>query len=309
MLPAFGFDYARYQAADLDQLLAQRRPRSGIDLYPALPLKLTASIIAYGEPCPTGLLARTMLAAGIPQDWINGVKVTRCIKVRSAKGRELRLFMQDEVASFLPKEAPLGSTVTLFAIQLFTDSRGPGLLVNEFSTGEPTNDDQAKSAAARAPACGCGTADYHPGMDITNGVAGSPVTVTDAGVVVKAEPDENASVDALGIGRCGRYVVVKHSYPNGKELYTRYAQLGRVVGNDGEPLATGMRVKRDDKIGEIGDSKILHFEMRPVDPATMDTSTEWTARYGSDPTMEWSRYQAVDPQTFDLDGFGGGPAK
>jgi hypothetical protein len=70
-----------------------------------------------------------------------------------------------------------------------------------------------------------------------------------------------------------------------------------------------MRVKREDEIGEIGGSKILHFEIRPVDPATMDKSPEWTARYGSDPTMEWSRYQAVDPQTFDLDSFGGGAAK
>jgi hypothetical protein len=70
-----------------------------------------------------------------------------------------------------------------------------------------------------------------------------------------------------------------------------------------------MRVKREDEIGEIGESKILHFEIRPIDPATMDKSPEWTARYGSDPTMEWSRYRAVDPQTFDLDSFGGGAAK
>jgi hypothetical protein len=74
MPPAFGFDDARYHTADLDQLLAQRRPRSGVDLYPALALK-----------------------------------VTRCIEVRSAKGKELQLFIQDEVASFLPKEAPLDS--------------------------------------------------------------------------------------------------------------------------------------------------------------------------------------------------------
>jgi len=37
----------------------------------------------------------------------------------------------------------------------------------------------------------------------------------------------------------------------------------------------------------------------------MDESAGWTARYGADPAMEWSRYQAVDPRTFDSDIFGG----
>jgi murein DD-endopeptidase MepM/ murein hydrolase activator NlpD len=113
------------------------------------------------------------------------------------------------------------------------------------------------------------------------------------------------------IGRCGRYVVIKHSYPNGHVVFTRYAQLGRIVDADGRPIVPGTRVKKSDKIGEVGSSKILHFEIRPIAPGTIEHDAGWAARYGADPTMEWSRYQPVDPRTFDSEAFGkiGGSAK
>jgi hypothetical protein len=37
---AWGFDFARYQATDLDELMQQKRPQTGVDLHPARPLKL-----------------------------------------------------------------------------------------------------------------------------------------------------------------------------------------------------------------------------------------------------------------------------
>jgi hypothetical protein len=98
--------------------------------------------------------------------------------------------------------------------------------------------------------------------------------------------------------------VIKHDYPNGRVVFTRYAQLGRLVGSDGQPLTPGTRVTGMDKIGEVGSSKIMHFEIRPVDATTMETSADWTARYGDDSSMEWSRYPSVDPKTFDLSVFG-----
>ena len=155
---------------------------------------------------------------------------------------------------------------------------------------------------AAATACGCGTPDFHPGVDFTNdGVAGAPVRPAADGVIVKVETDENASVPVPTIGRCGRYVVIRHSYPEGRVVFTRYAQLGRVVGSDGQPLAPGAKVKSGDKIGEVGSKKVLHFEVRPAEPASMDKSEAWIAQYGADPAMEWPRYQTVDPQTFDFD--------
>jgi hypothetical protein len=307
---AWSFDYARYQPADLDTVMAQARPRSGFDAYRARPLKLKVTLASYSQSCLTSLLNKAMITGGIPKEQVEALHVTACIKVRSAKGRELPVFIQDVVAGFLPREVPLGSQLTLWAIHVFTSAAGPGLLVNEFSTDADNNPAKSESssepaAKATAPTCGCGTADFHPGADIANDTAGAPVQAVDDGVVVKVEEDEQASVDAPNIGRCGRYVVVKHSYPNGQTAFSRYAQLGRIVGGDGRPIVSGARVKRSDKIGEIGSSKILHFEIRPVAPGTMEQDAGRTARYGADPAMEWSRYQAVDPQSFDVDAFGG----
>jgi murein DD-endopeptidase MepM/ murein hydrolase activator NlpD len=310
--PARGFDYARYQATDLDALIAQPRPARGVDIHRALPLKLEVTLVSYAESCQTELLRKTMVTAGFSKDQLDGLQVMGCIKVRSAQGKELRIFIQDVVSSFLPREVPLGSPVTLFAIHVFTAPEGPGLLVNEYAT--KAADDPAKSSSdqgANGAPCGCGTADFHPGIDVTNDAAGAPIQAIDDGIVVKIEQDEQAAVDVPKIGRCGRYVVIKHSYPNGHVVFTRYAQLGRIVDADGRPIVPGTRVKKSDKIGEVGSSKILHFEIRPVAPGTIEQDAGWAARYGADPTMEWSRYQPVDPRTFDSEAFGkiGGSAK
>lgn len=291
-LPALAFDYDRYPETDLDALLAKQRPASGVDLFPVLPMKLKATLTAYGEPCKTGFLMKSMSMAGIADP---NLKITRCIKVRSAKGKQVQLFIQDVVADFLPKEVPLGSGLTLFAVHLFTGQDGPGLLVNEFRTED--------MAGATEPPCGCGSPDFHPGMDATNDVDNAPVQSVDDGVVVKVETDENAAVDVPNIGRCGRYVVIRHDYSRGRVVFTRYAQLGRVVSADGQPLVAGAKVKKQDKIGEAGGRKIVHFEIRPVVAATMDKSEVWTSHYGSDPSMAWSRYQPTDPRTFDIDKF------
>jgi len=306
--PAFTFDFARYQAADLDDILAQRRPQTGLDLNGAKPLRLEVKLVSYGETCAVQTIPLAMTMLAFSKEQIDSVQATRCIKVRSAKGKEALLFIQDVVRAHLPGEVPLGGPLTLFAIHLFTTPEGPGLLVNEFEA--PKSDKTGGAAAAAdktemgAP-CGCGTPEFHPGVDGTIDEKGAPVRAMDDGVVVRVEQDEQASVDAFDIGRCGRYVVLKHSYPNGRVVFTRYAQLGRIAGSGGRPIAVGAKIRNEDKIGELGPNKILHFELRPITPATTQTNAAWQARYGNDPTMEWSRYDPVDPQKFDPDVFGG----
>jgi murein DD-endopeptidase MepM/ murein hydrolase activator NlpD len=122
--------------------------------------------------------------------------------------------------------------------------------------------------------------------------------------VVKVEENEQASVDTPTAGRCGRYVVIKHSYPNNRSAFLRYAQLGSVGAEEGKPIAVGMHVRKGDRIGQVGSKQTLHLEVRPVDPVTMDKSANWLRRYGADPTMEWSRFGPVDPVTFDPEAFG-----
>ena len=299
--PALAFDFARYQAADLDEILAKPRPQSGLDLYQANPLRLEVKLISYGETCAVQAIPQTMRMLSFDKAQIDGVQVTRCIKVRSAKGKEALLFIQDVVRAHLPGEVKLGGSVTLFAIHLFTTPEGPGLLVNEFEAPKAAG---ATDKTAMNPPCGCGTPEFHPGIDLSNDTEGAPIRAVDDGVVVRVEQDEAASVDAFGIGRCGRYVVVKQSYPNGRVAFTRYAQLGRIAGRDGRPIEVGATIRKNDRIGETGPSKTLHFEIRPVAPGGTRTDAAWQARYGNDPSMDWSRYDPVDPKTFDADVFG-----
>jgi hypothetical protein len=299
------FNFARYQQTDLDEFLARPRPATGRDIVPRLPLKLDVTLASQGGPCPSADFKRAMLVSGMPKSDVDGLQVTNCITVRSAQGRELKVFIQDVVYGFLPDEVAVGDKLSLYAIHIYTSPEGPGLLVNEFLTAKSAPNADKPPPNMEMTSCGCWTRDEHPGVDFTADKAGAPVTAMADGVVVKIENSEQAPGDLPVIGGCGRYVVLKHAYPNGGIIYTRYAQLGRINGPKGQPLAVGATVKAKDAIGEVGPSKVLHFELRPVGPGNVTTDKAWAERYASMPDMEWSHYNPVDPQKFDAESFGG----
>jgi hypothetical protein len=298
------FNFARYKETDLDEFLARRRPATGRDVYPMSPLKLDVTLASQGGPCASDDFMRSAITSGMSKQDAGALQVTNCITVRSAQGRELKVFIQDVVYGFLPREVAVGDKLSLYAIHIYTSPEGPGLLVNEFLT--PKSYPRANTPPNKAMAtCGCWTQDEHPGVDFVSDKAGGPVPAMADGVVVKIENREQAPADLPGIGGCGRYVVLKHSYPNGGIVYTRYVQLGRIIGPNGEPLAVGATVKAKDMIGEVGPNKVLHFELRPVAPGNVTSDKAWAERYGNVRDMEWSHYSPVDPQKFDAALFGG----
>jgi hypothetical protein len=122
--PAFTFDFARYQAADLDDILAQRRPQTGLDLNGAKPLRLEVKLVSYGETCAVQTIPLAMTMLAFSKEQIDSVQATRCIKVRSAKGKEALLFIQDVVRAHLPGEVPLGGPVTLVCDPSLHGARG-----------------------------------------------------------------------------------------------------------------------------------------------------------------------------------------
>jgi hypothetical protein len=208
------FNFARYKEIDLDELLARRRPASGLDVYPMSPLKLDVTLASHGAPCASGALKRSLIMSGMPKPDADGLQATNCITVRSTKGQELKVFIQDVVYGFLPNEVPVGEKLSLYAIHAFTSPEGPGLLVNEFLT--PRSFPRADKAEDKSvTSCGCWTKDEHPGIDFTSDKAGGPVAAMADGIVIKIETSEQAPADLPVIGGCGRYVVLRHSYPNG----------------------------------------------------------------------------------------------
>lgn len=298
------FDYARYKEASLDDLLALPRPAKGIDIRDGAPFKLEVTLGGTGGVCSTELLKRSMTLSGFKKEQVDGLGVSHCVTVRSPKGRSLKVFVQDIVYGFLPREVPIGGKLTLYAIHVFTSPEGPGLLVNEFQTTAASQSAKPQSETEMA-SCGCWTLADHPGVDFASAKEGAPVAAMDDGVVVKVETTEQASADLPVVGGCGRYLVLKHGYPNGAVVFTRYVHLGRLVGANGQLPAVGARVKKGETIGEVGPSKILHFELRPVAPGNVLADPAWAKQYDGVADMEWSRYAPVDPQKFDADDFGG----
>jgi hypothetical protein len=303
---ASAFDYSRYQPEDLDILMDRKPPvGNGADVFPVRNIRLEVTLAAPATPCSISLATRSkpdflkwaMLTSGIPKEWIDRVPITRCIQVKSAKGRPLWMFIQDPLVDSLAKEVPQGGKMTLYAMLVYFEQSGPGIVVNEYVSP------QTQTGQNGTQDCGCGR-DFHSGVDLS-APQGTPVAAMDDGVVVRVEQDETADVDVPSAGKCGRYVVVKHSHPNGHVAYTRYAQLGRLVGSNGKSITVGQKIKAKDQIGEVGSQGRFHFEIRPVDPAKMDATAQWTQLYGTDSSMDWSRYQPVDPQKFDDEAFGG----
>jgi len=101
---AAAFDYPSYQAADLDQL-ARRKPQLGLgaDIPSVQSVRFDATLVEQADECPTKYLKWAMKKSGIAKDAIAGTPITRCITVKSAKGREYPLFIQDALAGPLAK--------------------------------------------------------------------------------------------------------------------------------------------------------------------------------------------------------------
>lgn len=156
--------------------------------------------------------------------------------------------------------------------------------------------------------CDCGTVELHNGVDWT-AKPGTAVPAADHGVIVRIETREDAAVYTRTGGFCGRYVVLRHSYPNGRVAFTRYAQLGRIAGKDDAPLAVGAKLAKGDPVGVVGSKGILHFEVRPLDEKSADRSLEFTSLYARDPSMEWLRYRPIDPARFDFGKYGTEPVR
>lgn len=73
-----------------------------------------------------------MVMQGIPKETVDTLPISKCIKVKTAQGNSSTLYIQDQVAEYLPKEIPLGGVLRVFVDYIFIGSEGPGILLNEF---------------------------------------------------------------------------------------------------------------------------------------------------------------------------------
>jgi hypothetical protein len=120
--------------------------------------------------------------------------------------------------------------------------------------------------------CGCEIDHLHSGMDWRAPV-GQPIPVAREGDIVEIGKSPQDP--------CGNFIVVKHRYPDGKIVYSRYAQLGT------SELAVGQHLQNGAIVGQVGKLGTLHFEVRPTPVGGAN--------------MPWSKVSTVNPATFDFD--------
>lgn len=133
-LASAAFNFDQYKPGNLDELLSQERPDSGTKVLTPQKLNIEVTLVSYAERCNTVFLKNTLVMLGVPKDVVAGVPISKCIKVKSAKGQIASLYVQDTVAEYLPDEVPLGSMFNIYSDFVFLGKDGPGILVNEFQS-------------------------------------------------------------------------------------------------------------------------------------------------------------------------------
>jgi hypothetical protein len=126
------FNFAQYKPGDLDEILALSRPDSGVKVMMPQKLKFQVTLISYAVGCNTGLLKTTMVMLGASKQFVDGAPISKCIAVKSAKGKTTSICIQDRVSEYLSKEIPLGTMIDIFCDYLFLSKDRVGILVGEF---------------------------------------------------------------------------------------------------------------------------------------------------------------------------------
>jgi hypothetical protein len=129
---AHGFDYDQYKRGDMDSLMQLPKAAEGVRVVAPQKIRFQVTLSGYGKTCDTGFLKKAMIMVGAPKDVVERTKISKCITVKTAKGASVSLFIQDQVAEYLPSEIKLGEKIEIFCDYLYIGKTGPGILVSEF---------------------------------------------------------------------------------------------------------------------------------------------------------------------------------
>lgn len=130
---AYGFDFDKYLPGDLDKLLTTTpKIRQGVKMVVQQRLHFRAVIASPLQTCNTDILKRTIVMQGTKKEVVDKMAISQCLNLRSAKGATLMVYMEDNVAARLSREAKPGTVIDAYCTYLFISPAGPTLLVNEY---------------------------------------------------------------------------------------------------------------------------------------------------------------------------------
>ncbi len=129
---AYGFDFDQYKPGDLDKLLATPKIKSGVKVVVQQKLHFRAILASPLQNCNTDILKRTMIMQGNKKEVVEKMALTKCMNLRSVKGATILVYIEDNVAERLSREAKPGEVLDIFCSYLYISPAGPTLLVNEY---------------------------------------------------------------------------------------------------------------------------------------------------------------------------------
>ncbi|MDH4275750.1 MAG: hypothetical protein OEW08_11990 [Gammaproteobacteria bacterium] len=130
---AHSYDMSRYQPEQLDELLGTAENKN-LTLITPRKLLLEVYLASYAYTCDTSILKAALTLQGAPREALEHVAISHCVNVTTLRsGITLPMFIQDQVATHLPKEATVGSRISLYVDYLYQGPQGAGFLINEFS--------------------------------------------------------------------------------------------------------------------------------------------------------------------------------
>jgi hypothetical protein len=136
---ASSFDYARYDASDVDALIERAAAfdihESGQSvLTPPLAVHLHAAIVSIPQACPDELPNMFLRVVGVPDP----PSMKWCMRVKGKSGETVNLWLQDSFAQLVSEEYRLGGEIELWALWLFVNAsdRKPYFVVNAIGPSE-----------------------------------------------------------------------------------------------------------------------------------------------------------------------------
>lgn len=138
------FDYARYEASDVEALIKRAAAfdvhESGQSLLtPPLAVHLRAAIVSFPKACPDELPAMLLRAVKVPDP----PSMKWCMRVKGKSGETVNLWVQDAFAHAVSEEYGLGDEIELWALWLFVNAsdRKPYLVVNAIGPASEAGQD------------------------------------------------------------------------------------------------------------------------------------------------------------------------
>lgn len=135
--PWFSYKYADIDAVHDADTQVETGVTPGYKIWsPPKKMHFTATLLSYPESCDLGKLPEFLSMSGTSLDSLP--KITTCIRIKSAKEREMTVFIQDQLNEYLSRaiklESQRESQLEVYVDYVYASEvdKSLGLVVNEF---------------------------------------------------------------------------------------------------------------------------------------------------------------------------------